>query len=824
MPRSSASLVVACAATLSATAVADDPPCEPAWSDQFPASRLDRWVWDLAVFDDGTGPAVYAGGGFSVDNGDPADYIASLDGNVWKQVGGGLDSDGWALAACQECPDPGPNLYAGGGFGEAGGVPVSNVARWDGTAWSALGSGVTGAPLGWVFDLIVAPDVSGRSSVLYAGGHFDTAGGATANNIAQWDGAAWSPLGDGVNNTVYALAVFDDGSGRGAALYVGGIFSSAGGVAVNNIARWDGASWHPVADGLDGTVYALAVFDDGSGPTLYAGGTFTHAGAAEALGIATWDGSSWSPVGGGTDGYVTELTVGANGARDGSALYVGGEFTTVGTVPANNIAGWDGSTWSAFGAGVSGGVRGITLLDDGSRGQPVLYAGGFFHGAGDSDAEHVAKWDGSTWTALGNGVDDLGIRTFEVDDEESPSAPTLYAGGEFRTAGSIPARSVAAWDGAQWSGLGEGLEGRIDSLALYDDGSGAGARLHAGGAAVIAVWDEESWQTVDGGVGGPVCALEVHDDGTGPALYVGGFFETAGGVPVTNIARWDGSSWSAVGDGLPGGDAPSTCAVWDMVTFDDGGGNALYAGGSFRFDPEVERGVARWDGIAWSPLPDLPGLVVALAVYDDGQGSGPGLYAGGYFSATVDGADLVHIARWDGTSWSDVGAPFDEPPYTHVSALAVYDDGTGAGPALYVGGTFHEIGGGVANLIAAWDGTTWSALGAGLGDTEGGFPPEVDALAVFDDGAGQGAALFAGGRFLTAGGLDSWNVAKWGGCAGPPPGDIDGDGVVGVEDFLLLLEAWGPCPSPCPPHCPADLDADCAVGVTDFLLMLANWT
>jgi hypothetical protein len=618
MPRSSASLVVACAATLSATAVADDPPCEPAWSDQFPASRLDRWVWDLAVFDDGTGPAVYAGGGFSVDNGDPADYIASLDGNVWKQVGGGLDSDGWALAACQECPDPGPNLYAGGGFGEAGGVPVSNVARWDGTAWSALGSGVTGAPLGWVFDLIVAPDVSGRSS--------------------------------------------------------------------------------------------------------------------------------------------------------------------------------------------------------------VLYAGGFFHGAGDSDAEHVAKWDGSTWTALGNGVDDLGIRTFEVDDEESPSAPTLYAGGEFRTAGSIPARSVAAWDGAQWSGLGEGLEGRIDSLALYDDGSGAGARLHAGGAAIIAVWDEESWQTVGGGVAGPVCALGVHDDGTGPALYVGGFFETAGGVPVTNIARWDGSSWSAVGDGLPGGDAPSTCAVWDMVTFDDGGGNALYAGGSFRFDPEVERGVARWDGIAWSPLPDLPGLVVALAVYDDGQGSGPGLYAGGYFSATVDGADLVHIARWDGTSWSDVGAPFDEPPYTHVSALAVYDDGTGAGPALYVGGTFHEIGGGVANLIAAWDGTTWSALGAGLGDTEGGFPPEVDALAVFDDGAGQGAALFAGGRFLTAGGLDSWNVAKWGGCAGPPPGDIDGDGVVGVEDFLLLLEAWGPCPSPCPPHCPADLDADCAVGVTDFLLMLANWT
>ena len=56
------------------------------------------------------------------------------------------------------------------------------------------------------------------------------------------------------------------------------------------------------------------------------------------------------------------------------------------------------------------------------------------------------------------------------------------------------------------------------------------------------------------------------------------------------------------------------------------------------------------------------------------------------------------------------------------------------------------------------------------------------------------------------------------------PGDINGDGVVNVTDFLELLSAWGTCQAPCPPTCPADLDGDCTVGILDFLQLLANWT
>jgi V8-like Glu-specific endopeptidase len=55
-------------------------------------------------------------------------------------------------------------------------------------------------------------------------------------------------------------------------------------------------------------------------------------------------------------------------------------------------------------------------------------------------------------------------------------------------------------------------------------------------------------------------------------------------------------------------------------------------------------------------------------------------------------------------------------------------------------------------------------------------------------------------------------------------GDLDDDGIVGINDFLILLAEWGPCDQPCPPSCPADLDEDCTVGINDFLLVLANWT
>src|ERR1019366_9234965 len=91
----------------------------------------------------------------------------------------------------------GTNLYVGGYFTIAGAVAATTIAKWDGNAWYALGSGVN--------DTVYTLAVSGTN--LYAGGSFSTAGGVPAANIAKWDGSAWSALGSGMNSAVLALAV-----------------------------------------------------------------------------------------------------------------------------------------------------------------------------------------------------------------------------------------------------------------------------------------------------------------------------------------------------------------------------------------------------------------------------------------------------------------------------------------------------------------------------------------------------------------------------------------------------------------------------------------
>jgi len=127
------------------------------------------------------------------------------------------------------------NLYIGGVFTAAGGAPANYVAKWDGTAWSALGSGLNNA--------VSALAVLGTD--LYVGGYFTTAGGSPANRIAKWNGNSWTTLGSGMNYIVEALAV------SGNNLYVGGGFTTPGGVTANRVAKWDGSAWSSLGSGLE---------------------------------------------------------------------------------------------------------------------------------------------------------------------------------------------------------------------------------------------------------------------------------------------------------------------------------------------------------------------------------------------------------------------------------------------------------------------------------------------------------------------------------------------------------------------------------------------
>ena len=250
----------------------------------------------------------------------PTSTPAAPPGGSWVSGFGPLGLDSWVSDLAV---GPDGSLYAGGDFAIAGDVAANRIARWDGAAWQPLGSGMNNT----IYALAVGPDGS-----LYAGGAFTTAGGVAAKSIARWDGAAWQPLGSGMNNTIHALAVGPDGS-----LYAGGDFAIAGDVAASRIARWDGTAWHPLGSGMNGAVFALAFGPDGS---LYAAGVFTSAGGVAAKSIARWDGAAWHPLGTGSgmNSYVRVLAFGPDGS-----LYAGGDFTSAGGVAAKYIAHWDGA-------------------------------------------------------------------------------------------------------------------------------------------------------------------------------------------------------------------------------------------------------------------------------------------------------------------------------------------------------------------------------------------------------------------------------------------------------------------------------------------------
>ena len=316
---------------------------------------------------------------------------------------------------------PNGDLIAGGSFRTAGGVAANRIARWDGSAWSTLGAGLSAAPYNSVRALAVLPNGD-----LVAGGTF-------ASFIARWDGSSWTPLGSGMNGTVWALAVLPNGD-----LVAGGSFTTAGGVSTNGIARWNGSTWSPLGSGVTEGVYgstyifALEVLPNGD---LVAGGEFNTAGGVAANRIARWNGSSWAPLSpaSGLSSDVYDFA-----ALPSGDLVIGGRFTTAAGVTVNRIARWNGSSWSPLGLGVSAGTSGSYIAALAELPNGDLVAGGFFTTAGGVSANNIARWDGSSWTPLGSGVNSAVYALAELPNGD------LVAGGYFTsTADGVAANRIA---------------------------------------------------------------------------------------------------------------------------------------------------------------------------------------------------------------------------------------------------------------------------------------------------------------------------------------------------------------------------------------------
>ena len=416
------------------------------------------------------------------------------------------------------------------------------------------------------------------------------------------------------------------------------------------------------------------------------------------------------------------------------AIRVRGAFAAVMVASIAGTAAANAPVWSTTlgDPGFTGSyVASFTVHDDGSG--EALYATGSFVATGDASATLIAKWNGSAWASVGGGFQNQYsnvLRSFQGD---------LIAGGYFDTAGNVAGTAkLARWDGAAWNSMNAQAESFLSSI-----------------------WD-----------------LEIHDDGSGEALYVAGNYVNLNGqTGLDHIARWDGSTYTFVG-GTIAGAVP--LIVLDVLSADLGDGQALYAAGRFlSIGGVAANNIAKWDGAAWSPLGN--GLTRSsgfaqgfhMTTFDDG--SGPALYVGGSFNR-INGSDVVsNVARWDGTTWSALGAGLDGA----VQELVVFNDGTG--DALYALGNFNNSGTTPMPRIAKWNGTSWEAVGAGANGN-------VFGAIVYD--FGEGPALNLGGGFSAMDGLTANRVvsllAQDAGC----PADLNNDGLLNFFDLATYLDLY----------------------------------
>jgi hypothetical protein len=216
--------------------------------------------------------SLFAGGFFQPRDNLALHNLARWDGVDWTFSVLGSNASVSALAVWRD------QLYVGGSFTQAGPVKVSRLARWDGSQWHDVGGGVSST------GRVSVTELAAGSDGLYVAGSFTRAGDAAATNVVRWDGANWQALGEGWAGSVQALAA------NGTTVYVGGRLTNELG-EVRRLGRWDGRSWSALGSDISdarggnfGRVAALLANDDG----LFVGGIFTTAGGKPSAGVARW--------------------------------------------------------------------------------------------------------------------------------------------------------------------------------------------------------------------------------------------------------------------------------------------------------------------------------------------------------------------------------------------------------------------------------------------------------------------------------------------------------------------------------------------------------
>lgn len=330
------------------------------------------------------------------------------------------------------------------------------------------------------------------------------------------------------------------------------------------------------------------------------------------------------------------------------------------------------------------------------------------------------------WSPLGYGLN-KDVYTLFSDSSNN----LLYAGGFFTKASGIKAAEIAVWNGAKWDSLGSGTGTgtHIGTITKFNNQIYSVGEFQHTAISYLARWNGVQWDTITKANG--VNAIKA----IGNFLYVVGVFDSIAGIPASDIAKWDGTNWSAI---------DSThwqpAAIYNITSYK----GDIYVTGNFSNYNNTIHQIARWDGIKWQAVGG--GFQGGVSWGECFEIFNNELFVGGIFRKS-DGNPGNGIAAWDGTAWHDIGGGITCCASADISCMLTFNG------SLYVVGSFTDMSGVPSKFISKWDGTRWCGLG-------GVFANATTSLANYN---GQ---LIIGGGFLNIDGdtLDC-KVAAWTGGA-----------------------------------------------------------
>jgi hypothetical protein len=313
----------------------------------------------------------------------------------------------------------------------------------------------------------------------------------SVGNHGIWDdmsvGAATNPV------AVYAMVVGPDGR-----VYVGGDFDLIDGIPNTlNVAVYDplADTWAALGNGLDnaatggGVVYGLAFAPDGD---LYAVGIFDSTGGVGADDcVARWNGAAWNAVGTPTAGAAVVTNVNCVTVDQSGNIFIGGDFTTfANTANASYTAYWDGAAWNALQALVlswSGGTPEVFAMDLAPNGD-IYIGGNFTRHTVNNDVNYILRYDGTAYNMLGvaAGTTDNGVNNtvYAIAVDRSGQ---VFLGGAFTSGMNETVTRIAKWNGTAFEALGNGLDATVHTFTMTD----------LSWVDRLARWKDNSWAPVD---------------------------------------------------------------------------------------------------------------------------------------------------------------------------------------------------------------------------------------------------------------------------------------------------------------------------------------